>query len=116
MHNPIFAVVCLAALAGLTFSQGNGSAAPSGQDVQLTSPARTAWEYKVVSMVERHGDAMDYLKRAFEDGGNPLGMAAKVDEQLAQKTQDLLNEHGQDGWELEHFADWALIFKRPVVE
>lgn len=116
MQNPLFAATCLVALATVTLSQIPGSEEAPSQDVQLTSPARTAWEYKVVTMAERHGDAMDYLKRAFEDGGNPLGMAARVDEQIAQKTQDLLNEHGQDGWELEHFADWALIFKRPSVE
>ena len=62
----------------------------------------------------RHGSTLTYLKQAIGGERNPLEIAKGVDEQVAQKTEDLLNELGAEGWELEHFAEWALILKRPL--
>ena len=115
---PVAAVAALVTLSrsqDFTFAEGPAAQEPRPV-VQLTSPARTRWEYKVVGMVERHGSTLSYLRRALDGDTNPLDLAKGVDEQVALKTEDLLNELGAEGWELEHFADWALILKRPAVE
>lgn len=115
-------VIALALVAGLvslshsqniTLSSQDDRPAPPA-DVQRISQAPTRWEYKVVGMVDRHGSTLSYLKRAIEGERNPLEIAKGVDEQVAQKTEDLLNELGAEGWELQHFAEWALILKRPM--
>lgn len=72
-----------------------------------------AWEYKVVGLVDRHEKVLSYLKRAVEDGEGLLGVAREVDAELAQKTEDLLNELGADGWELIQVDATGLVLKRP---
>lgn len=112
----VIALTLAAGLVSLALSQ-DVSFGPQDEteQVQRISQAPTRWEYRVVSMIERHGSTLTYLKQAIGGERNPLEIAKGVDEQVAQKTEDLLNELGADGWELEHFADWALIFKRPIL-
>lgn len=71
------------------------------------------WEYEVVGLVELHGTTLDYLKEALE-GEGLLGKARKADEQLARKTEDLLDELGAEGWELVHVDSSSMILKRPA--
>lgn len=73
-----------------------------------------AWEYKVVGMADLHSSTLDYLKSALDrDEGGFLGMAKAADEELAQQTEDVLNEYGAEGWELLEISGVSAIFKRP---
>ncbi|MCP3915332.1 MAG: hypothetical protein GY711_07235 [bacterium] len=74
-------------------------------------PARAVhfgpWEYRVVGIAELHGKGLEYLKKALDDAQGSeslmeglLGVAKGADEQLAKKSEDLLNSLGAEGWEL----------------
>ncbi len=70
-------------------------------------------EYKVVPMSDIHSSTLDYLKGALgESEGGILGLAKAADDQLAKKTEDLLNELGAEGWELLHYSKTSLILMR----
>ncbi len=94
------AITCIAAIT-VPFARG-------GQEPAVA----TTWEYKVVGMVDMHESTLDYLKGALTAEGGPIGKAKAADEQMAQKTEDLLNELGAEGWELVHYTRTSLIMKR----
>ncbi len=82
---------------------------------QEVSPATTppTFEYKVVPMSEIHGRTLAYLKEApSESKGGILGLFKSLDDQLAKKTEDHLNELGAEGWELLHKSNTSLILMR----
>ena len=79
------------------------------------------WEYKVVGMTEIHGRSLDYLMDALEGGDEDEGLAQglmrlakRADDQMAKKSEDLLNELGREGWELVESEVKHLILKRPL--
>ncbi|MDA1265236.1 MAG: hypothetical protein O2816_09185 [Planctomycetota bacterium] len=77
-------------------------------------PAPSAWEYKVVGVTDIHGSTLGNLKDAVTKGTGVLDKLKSTDEELAQSIEDVLNEHGQDGWEMIHATKATLIFKRPA--
>ena len=80
---------------------------------QEATSAATTLEYKVVPMSDIHSSTLDYLKGALgESEGGILGLAKAADDQLAKKTEDLLNELGAEGWELLHYSKTSLILMR----
>lgn len=74
----------------------------------------TRWEYKVIGLTEIYGSTLEYLKGAIDKSKGVLGVAKATVDLPAAKTQDLLNEYGVEGWELEYYSNHVLILKRPL--
>lgn len=123
------ALLCLALPAAAHLSQdaaGKDPAASATEQSPSVHPAATDeappgtshWEYKVIGLADIHGDSLDYVKRVLNDEKGKreslLSMVKNTDEQFAQKTEDVLNEWGQKGWELEWFSQKMIVFKRPI--
>ena len=78
-----------------------------------TTATADAIEYKVVPMSDIHARTLDYVLDSQEENeGGILGLFKSVDDQLAKKTEDLLNEMGAEGWELLHYSKTSLILMR----
>jgi len=80
---------------------------------QPAATAHATWEYKVVGLTEMHKSALDYLTGAWKEKGTIAEKLKATDEQMAQKTEDLLNELGAEGWELLHHSNTVMVLKRP---
>ena len=80
--------------------------------IPADSPSNTAWEYKVVGIAGLHGSTLDYLKEALKGDEGLLDKALATDEQLARKTEDLLDGFGAEGWDLVHITSTQMILKR----
>ncbi len=100
--------ILLAALAtGLAWS------ALAQEATSTSTSTYTSIEYKMVPMSDIHSSTLEYLKDALgESEGGILGLAKAADDQLAKKTEDLLNELGAEGWELLHYSKTSLILMR----
>ncbi len=102
------AALLVAALVALPTALG---LAQEPLDPPITPPR---WEYRVVGIVELHGSTLDYLKDALEEHeGGIVGFSKALDAQLHQKTEDLLNELGAEGWELIQIDSTSVVLKRP---
>ena len=75
-------------------------------------PSNTAWAYRVVDIAGLHGSTLDFLKEALTGEEGLLEKALATDEQLARKTEDLLDGFGADGWDLVHITTTQMILKR----
>lgn len=89
----------------------------SAQDADSSAAAEPdfqQWEYKIVSMAEIHGSTLDYLKDALDNArnGSLFDKAVEADVQLGQKTEDLLNVLGEEGWDLVEYGSTMIILKR----
>lgn len=105
------ALAALVLLAPRAWSLQDDAAAAEG----TVAAAGTRWEYRVVGLTDLHSSTLDYLKGALtEKEGGLLGLAKAADDQLAAKTQDLLNSLGAEGWELIHYSSTSLILMRPA--
>ena len=110
---PLLLIACLIlALAGSAWAR-NAQDAPS--QLEATPTNTTNWEYKVVGLLEIHGNTLNYLEGILDNAERSLkGLAEATEAQLTAKTEDLLNQLGKDGWELEHYdPKRSMIFKRP---
>lgn len=82
------------------------------QDIPVASSP--AWDYKVVGIAGLHGSTLDYLKEALTGEDGLLDKALAADEQMARKTEDLLDGLGAEGWDLVHITSTQVILKRPA--
>jgi hypothetical protein len=105
IHQPTAVGLVLLALA-LPLTRAGQEPAPG--------PALQRWDYKVVGLGELHGSTLDYLKGALTEDGGLLDKVKAADDQLARKTEDLLDELGAEGWELLHYSKTSLILMRPA--
>jgi len=112
------AILAAAFMIGLAWSAlAQEDTATTKATTKATTTATTATtnaiEYKVVPMSDIHARTLDYVLESQEENeGGILGLFKSVDDQLAKKTEDLLNEMGAEGWELLHYSKTSLILMR----
>ncbi len=80
---------------------------------QLPAPQIRGWEYRVVGLEDLHDTTLSHLREALEEKGSLLERALAPLKGYSKKTEDLLNELGQEGWELVHYSQTSMILKRP---
>ena len=113
MKHFALAILFVAFATGLAWSALAQEATPTPTLTSTSNSTYTSIEYKMVPMSDIHASTLDYLKGALgESQGGILGLAKAADDQLAKKTEDLLNELGAEGWELLHYSKTSMILMR----